>query len=135
MFQRQRETRVKVFTPRVSEKMSDKIYEIASSVRGYHVYRTNWLPFIGECLSTALEYNNPADKFAVAVCKGDVIVGHVPREMSKVVHFFVKHGGSANIIITDGHYKHSSVAGGLEIECFFRFTGSPALITKLKSLL
>lgn len=60
-----------------------------------------------------LEENNPFDKFAVCVLKDEQTVGHIPRELSKIVHFFIKHGGKVIVVITDDKYNYSAVAGGL----------------------
>ena len=44
----------------------------ASAVRRYRVYRDLWKPSIGEKLVAKQEFNNPMDKHAVKVVKGDV---------------------------------------------------------------
>ena len=63
-----------------------------STVRGHHVYKRMWTPLIGELLQTVAEAGNGHDRFAVAVEKDDDVVGHVPREISKVAWFFIQHG-------------------------------------------
>ena len=40
-------------------------FEMASYVKGYHVYKTLWNPLIGEFLSCEREPNNPMDKYAI----------------------------------------------------------------------
>ena len=62
-----------------------------SVVRGHHVYKEVWTPVIGEVLPVFPEPDNPHDKRAVAIFKEGSIVGHVPRELSKIFWFFVKH--------------------------------------------
>ena len=49
-------------------------------VRGYHVYKTIWDADIGEELHCQRETGNPRDPFAVAVIRGSVTVGHVPKK-------------------------------------------------------
>ena len=71
-----------------------------STVRGHHVYKRIWTPLIGELLQTVTETGNGHDKFAVAVKKDDDVVGHVPREISKVAWLFIQHGGEVTCEIT-----------------------------------
>ena len=58
-------------------------------IRGHHVSKKFWTPYIGEELSLSCEEGNVYDKHAVAVRKADcVVVGHPPREISRVFWFF-----------------------------------------------
>ena len=41
-------------------------YEIDSFIMGYHVYKTNLTPVVGEKLSSLIESNSLMDKYAVA---------------------------------------------------------------------
>jgi hypothetical protein len=110
-------------------------YEFNSAIRGYHVYRDNWTPVEGEILKAQREHNNPRDKYAIALLKESAIVGHVPREISKTVAFFLKHGGHLVAVVSTEKYQHSVVAGGLEVPCKLRFSAQPAIIDRLKSVL
>ena len=40
----------------------------------------------------AREAGNTEDRFAVAITKDDMVVGHVPREFSKLCWHFLRHG-------------------------------------------
>ena len=62
-------------------------FRIESTVRGHHVYKAAWSPYIGEELPVQREVNNIHDDFAVAVLKNGNTVGHVPREISRVCCF------------------------------------------------
>lgn len=107
----------------------------ASVIRGFHVYGKYWSPYIGENLVARQEDGNQIDKFAVAIYRENEIVGHVPREISKIVWHFIKHGGAVNITVT-GNRRHSSVAGGLEVPCSMEFGSSDsALLQHLETLL
>lgn len=82
-----------------SETMSGdfhvSIYKESSE--GYHVYQTIWMPdnLINEELSTMLEHGNHEDAYAVSIMKSAIIVGHVPRELSKNCwNFIARDGGS-----------------------------------------
>ena len=44
-------------------------FRIESTVRGHHVYKAAWSPYIGEELPVQREVNNIPDDFAVAVLK------------------------------------------------------------------
>ena len=107
-------------------------YDNISCTRGFHVYRDIWNPIEGEILDTKRENNNPMDKYAIAVIKDGVVVGHVPRKISKVVAFFLKHGGTLKCIVT-GKYRYSedTDVGGLEIPCIMKFNAAPRLLEKL----
>ena len=56
----------------------------ASGVRGYRIYQDLWKPSIGENLVAKREFNNPMDKHAVKVVKGDEMVGHLSRKFSQI---------------------------------------------------
>ena len=59
-------------------------------VRGYHVYRTLWEPFLGEEFVVLHETDNDYDHHAMAVYHilevPHVIVGHLPQEISRVTY-------------------------------------------------
>ena len=57
-------------------------HEVESAVRGYHIYKDIWSAAVGSTLSCRQERFNPHDSYAVAVIKDDVVVGHVPRNIS-----------------------------------------------------
>ena len=52
-------------------------FRIESTVRGHHVYKAAWSPYIGEELPVQRKVNNIHDDFAVAVLKNGNTVGHV----------------------------------------------------------
>ena len=59
--------------------MSNLEFVTNSAIRGHHVYKSIWNPETGEMLVTKKEQGNPHDRFAVAVQKGKLIVGHLPK--------------------------------------------------------
>ena len=59
-------------------------FRIESVVHGHHVYKAVWSPYIEEELLVECEVNNIQDGFAVAILKNSMIIGHVPREISRV---------------------------------------------------
>ena len=76
-----------------------------SAVRGYHVYKVVWKPAIGEKLQADQELDNEVDKFAVKVVKNNEIVGHLPREYSRILWYFIARGGKICVELT-GHRCH-----------------------------
>ena len=105
-------------------------YQVESVIRGHHIYKTVWTPFIGETLSLRIEDGNEQDSFAVAVIKNDDIVGHAPRQFSRVFYFFLSHDGTIDVEIT-GHRKFGC---GLEVPCLYTLTGKPKFIKRAKKL-
>lgn len=94
-------------------------FQCDSCVRGYYVYIEIWKPLVGECLKCVKESTNKVDKNAVAVvctnshCK-EVVVGHVPINISKIVFMFLFLSYCAlNIMVTGKCVNHE---GGYELE-------------------
>ena len=65
-------------------------FEIEAMVRGYHIYKDVWCAVIDEEFPCKREDGNRFDPFAVAVCNGDIVIGHVPRKISSVRYIFVE---------------------------------------------
>ena len=71
--------------------IKQKQYQLDSFVRGYHPYNDIWAPKVGDenlCLKS--ESENQHDKFAVAILLQEKVVGHVPINLSKIFHQFLK---------------------------------------------
>ena len=70
-------------------------FEIESTVMGFHMYRNNWEPVIGEVLKACMDPQNEVDKYAVAVVDNENNVnGHLPKGKSgkyaKTIFYFLK---------------------------------------------
>ena len=95
--------------------------EFDSAVRGYHVYRRIWKPFLLQELKCVYEYNNPFDVFAIKTCvqgEEDKTIGHLPREISRATYFLLLRGAEVTARIATEKYRRSPlVQGGLEIGC------------------
>jgi len=65
------------------------------SVRGHHVYKCIGGLFVGEQFETFCKENNEHDKYAMAVhLKNSLtVLGHIPREITRTWHFFIKNKG------------------------------------------
>ena len=111
-------------------------FAIDSMVRGYHVYKDVWNATLDEELPCEREMDNTADRFAVAVKKDAVVVGHVAKKISSICSMFIHRGGSIVCTVTGfRQFSDDLVQGGLEIPCKLTFTGDNTLILKLKGLI
>ena len=80
------------------------------AVRGFPVYRGVWVPHLGQRLGVERKHGNVKDRFAVAVTKhrgrghedsdAKTIVGHLPRELSQVLWYFLFHEGEIDREVT-----------------------------------
>lgn len=107
-----------------------------TAVRGYHIYQVVWEPRRGDLFVSLHESENRHDQYAMAVYRSDVpgiIVGHFPKEISKLCYYLVRHDGKISGKMTGGR-KYSEEAGGMEIPCELKFTGSARNVRKLKQL-
>ena len=110
-------------------------FMIESTVRGHHVYKASWSPYIGEELPVQCEVNNIHDDFAVAVLKNSNTVGHVPREISRVCWYFLHKSGSEMTCIVNGDRRRSEVDGkGLVVPCVYIFKGKQKHLERLTNL-
>ena len=64
-------------------------FEIESMVHGYHYYNAIWDAAVGKELPCKLELSNPEERFAVAVKRGEVTVGYVPKRISSICSSFL----------------------------------------------
>ena len=107
-------------------------YELPCCVRGYHVYKAIWTAIDGEELVCRREPTNGGDRYAVAVLKGETIIGHLPRKMSKLFSLFLRRGGSIRCKVTGSRrYSNDLPQGGLEIPCTLLFMADKKEIMKV----
>ena len=114
--------------------MKEKKYFLSSlswlmkpAVRGFHVYRSIWLPKESQVLSCSHEVDdNMYDLFAIKTCIKDEsgkeqIVGHLPLELSRVTKYLLDRGAVVTVTLSSTHYRRSVlVQGGLEIPCIVK---------------
>ena len=96
------------------------MFGVNCCVRGYHIFKSFWDAPIGSILSAKHEDDPQSlvhDKYAIALINSEpVTVGHLPKFMSKLAHFFVKHTGKIKRKITGSKRNSSDLEqGGLEI--------------------
>ena len=112
--------------------------EKPSSIRGYHIYKDIWEAAIGEVLKCERERGNNKDRYAIAVKKDEIIIGHLPRRISRVCSLFLRRGGTIVCRVTGRRrYSRDLPQGGLEIPCslLFKNPRNPKELRKLKRLL
>ena len=120
---------------KASHSSNKEKYTFDPAVQGYHVYKVVWKHAIGEKLLADQEYDNEVDKFAGVVVKNNETVGHFPREYSRILWYFIAHGGKICVKLT-GRGRHcKQLCGGMEIPCRLVFScSSKVKINRLKEL-
>ena len=97
-------------------------FSIESTVHGHHVYKESWSSSIGEelTLSAQPESDNVFDKFAVAVLRDNIIVGHIQWEISRLCWYFLQKRQSSIVCRITDHRRLSDVEGnGLVVPCIY----------------
>lgn len=115
--------------------MADLTLHVKSVIRGYHVYKEDWVPNIGDSFGVEIKELNDHDRYAVAIVVHDRMTGHIPRELSKAVYYSIINNGCVQGIVT-GRRKLSTIQmKGLEIPCIYEFSADKKKIQTLKKLL
>ena len=94
---------------------TEKVLRFSAAIRGFHYYQR----IENEELNCLHEQGNAFDIFAIkTICQNGKIVGHLPREISRITKFILDRGARVNAVLTSNHYRRSLlVQGGLEIPC------------------
>ena len=72
----------------------------------------------------------------MAVLKDDVIIGHLPRVLSRICSLFIVRGGAITCVVNGARrYLVDLSQGVLEFPCKLQFSSSHKKIAKLKLLL
>ena len=108
-------------------------YSFTAAVRGFHYYRKFWKPKENEKLDCSHEEHNPFDWFAIKTVTSDgMIVGHLPRDISRIKKLFLNRGAEMEAELTSKHYQRSPlVKSGMEIVCLVRVR-IPAMLKNTK---
>ena len=105
---------------------------IEATVRGYHAYLDDASVRIGEILACEMELDNSHDKYAVAVKnQGGNLVGHVPKELSRLFHKFLDDFGELEAECI-GNRLNAGKGKGVEIPVDYRLVGNDVYLGKLK---
>ncbi len=109
----------------------DAIFLFGSVIRGHHISKSFWIPVVGESVAVACEPSNPYDRNAVSVKKGGNVIGHVPRNTSRIMSTFLSQGGTIQCEVV-GRRKYGT---GLEVPCIYKLTGEESVVIKTKNKL
>ena len=102
----------------------EREFSAACCIRGYHIYNwTQWAAEIGSILTSKPEKRPDAlveDKYAIAIISNNQTVPHVPKFLSKLTFFFLKHGATlTEKVATERRYSFDLPQGGMEIPVEF----------------
>ena len=90
-----------------------------------NAYMDIWTPKVGdENICLKLENDNEHDKFAVAVLFEERVVGHVPKNLSKLFYQFLKIPNATMGCKVTGKRVNRGAGYGLEIPVQYRFNGA-----------
>ena len=95
-----------------------EVHTFTATVRGFRYYRRFRRPKENEKLACFYESGNVFDQFAIkTVDERGEIVGHLPKQISRVTKYFLDRGTSMHCKLTSRHYRRSLlVQGRLEIK-------------------
>jgi len=87
-------------------------------------------------IQCAREPLNEHDRYSVAVKKDGIIIGHLPRKVSRLFSLFLRRGGCISCTVTGRRqYSADLPQGGLEVLCILLFRASSKEMKKLKTFL
>ena len=99
----------------------EREFSAACCIRGYHIYNwAQWTAEIGSILTSEPEKRPGAlveDRYAIAIISNNQTVGHVPKFLSKLIFFFLKHGGTLTVKVTgERRYSFGLAQGGMKYQ-------------------
>ena len=112
-------------------------FETPSYIKGYHEYEKIWTTFLPEELCGEMVPAIPADKYAVAVKKNIVVVGHLPLgcsgKFAKTIFYFLRadEWSECKVIVT-GKPVNRGDGDGMQVPCLLKFHEQKSLIGILK---
>ena len=99
--------------------------DLNSFLRSYQAYMDMWAPKCrNENFCLKVENENQHEKFAVALVLEERIKGHVPKNMSKIFHQFMKIPNCTIGCKVTGKRINRGAGYGLEITVQYRFIGA-----------
>ena len=100
------------------------------------MYKKFWEPEQGESLTLENEPRNIQDQFAVAVKKGEKIIGHLPRDDRHLIYFFLQEDITGKCIATvTGKPVNLGDKLGQKVPCKLRISGQKEYVNALERLL
>ena len=80
-----------------------------------------WEAAVGEELDCKREPSNNVDRYAVAVVKGDIVVGHLPKKLARIYSLFIRRGGVIRCRVAGSAMQH--VRGLVKFSTRKKFAG------------
>ena len=114
--------------------------ELETNIRGHHVYKSVWMPILGEQLKYMKDDREEAkdhDENALGVYKinaetEDLLVGHIPCETSKLIHCFLKTDKFNSVVATvTGKRKREM---GLVVPARFKCMAKKKTLSKISHM-
>ena len=111
--------------------------DIVSNIKGYHVYKSVWIPPLQEQGYGEIEPHNPVDKYAVAVKKDEKVIGHLTLgengKFTKTIFYFLRADPYAKCNITVvGKAVNLDDGDGMEVSCILHLSGQKSMMEILK---
>ena len=104
--------------------VKEKRYSFNLFVRGYHAYVDSWDPKVGnENLELVPKEDNEHDDFAAAIKFEDRVVGHVLKNLSKIMNRFTKIPSCSLRCKVTGKRVSRGAGYGLEIPVVYELIG------------
>ena len=100
-----------------------------SVIRGHLIFKEIWTPHTGEILLVRKEAGNVHNRHAVALLKA--VVGHVPREVSRIFWKYLDHGGTISCEVM-GRRMYGK---DLEVPCVYKFLGNEKIVNEMRSII
>ena len=114
--------------------INQKRYDLYSFVIGYHACMDIWTPKFGDenfCLKS--ENENEHKKFAIAIVLEERIVGHVPKNLRKIFHQFLKIPNCTIGWKVTGKRVNRGAGYGLEVPVQYRFISAKKAVNWAKN--
>ena len=110
---------------------SDEEFQFSSYITGQYWYQHRWTPQIDEELICKHEVDNAHDEFAIAIIKDEMVVGHVPKQISKYFCRLLKSGGliKVKVIGTPANTKKC----GIRVPCIYIVKGQQPFVQEIKN--
>ena len=112
-------------------------WEVASYVKGYHVYKRVWTTISNEVLQICREPENPTNKYAACVLKDGKVIGHLKkgsnRRFAKTIFYFLRSDTYAKCCVKiTGKLVNLADGEGMQVPCMLELEGQGRYIDVLK---
>lgn len=91
--------------------------------------------YVGEVLALKQELENIADKWAIAMVRSDLVVGHVPYDIATTISHFLRRDSNKGTVKITGTRINRGAGLGLEVPCTYCIYGPAANIQKAQEVI